>query len=61
MAAAIFSEHGFGAVDLSGLTDRGGSARFSASHYGLSRFPCGRQFAQPQSLFDRASSPRPAR
>ncbi|MCB9613904.1 MAG: hypothetical protein H6722_15800 [Sandaracinus sp.] len=54
MAAAIFSEHGFGAVDLSGLTDRGGSARFSASHYGQCLvFPAGGKFAQPQSLFDR--------
>lgn len=54
VAEDLFAELGFGRVDLSGIASGGGSARFSASHYGQCLvFPAGGKFDEPQTLFDR--------
>ncbi len=34
-AVRIFAEHGFGAFDISGMTERGGTASMLRSHYAL--------------------------
>jgi predicted hydrocarbon binding protein len=34
-AVRIFAEHGFGAIDISGMTERGGTAIMLRSHYAI--------------------------
>lgn len=54
IAEDLFAEHGFGRVDLSGVAEQGGHARFSSSHYGQCLLPdAPGSFTEPQSLFDR--------
>lgn len=53
IATDTFAELGFGTIDLSGLTPRGGEVRVPVSHYGLClRAAAGAEFAKPQSWFD---------
>lgn len=53
LAQDTFAQLGFGTLDLSGVTQDGGTVVVPVSHYGLClRQAIGEPFATPQSLFD---------
>ncbi len=53
-AEAVFSELGFGVIDLSQLTERGGTVVTPSSHYGQALVVAneGKHFGEMQNLFD---------